>query len=819
LKRGLLVTAALGALVAALPAHAQAQQRGPRTEVVAELSPPPLARAFAGSRVLTSAVKNRRLDLRSPTSTAYLRRLDAEQRIVAARIRRAVPAARIRWRYQVVLDGLAVYLPESAIPRLRRVAGVARVTEGTAYTGEADSGASAIEAPFLWGPTYSTVGQGLKIGIIDDGIDQTHPYFDPSGYAMPAGFPKGNRKYTTAKVIVARAFAPPHPGYRNAALPFDPKLSFHGTHVGGIAAGDRGTTAVGGQVVTGIAPAAYLGNYKVLTVPAASYGGADGNSPEIARAIEAAVRDGMDVINLSLGEPEVTPSRDLAVRALNAAVDAGVVAAVSAGNSFDSIGRGSIWSPGSAAKAITVAAATNGREFDPADDFSSSGPTPLSLEMKPEVTAPGYDILSAVPRRDGTWASFDGTSMAAPHVAGGAALLLQHHPTWTPAQVKSALELTGRPVTERGVEAPTTREGGGMIDLGAANDPRVFAGPSGLSFKLLQPGRTAVQVVTLTDAGGGAGTWNVQVEPQPGAGSVDVSAPASVEVPGSLTVRASAPSGAQQGEATGFVVLSQAGVTRRIPYWLRVAAPALGREQHSILPKPGLYRGDTRGRPSLVSSYRYPDDPSPLGVPTRLDGPEQVFRFNVKRSIANFGVHIVTHAPGVAVVPRIVAAGNENRLMGEAALPYNVNPYFRSYGERMPAAGVDLPGLAGYDVVFDSPTSDGAGRFRFRFWVNDTTPPSIRMLARSISRGAPLRLRVTDGGSGVWPESLAATIDGERGRVGFNDSIATVATGSLARGVHRLTFSASDWQETRNHENVYRILPNTRTLQARFRVS
>jgi len=817
LKRGLFVTAALVALAVGLPAHASAASASPNTEVVAELAAPSLARAFSDSRVLTSAVRRRPLDLRSPTSAAYLRRLDAEQRILAARIRRAIPEAQIRWRYQVVLDGLAVYLPENAIPRLHQVPGVANVADGTEYRGGTEASASAIAAPFLWGPTFSTVGQGLKIGIIDDGLDQTHPFFDPSGYTMPAGFPKGQRRYTTAKVIVARAFAPPRPRYKNAKLPFDPKLSFHATHVAGIAAGDRGTNAVG-QVLSGIAPAAYLGNYKVLTYPAASYGGADGNSPEIARAIEAAVRDGMDVINMSIGEPEVTPSRDLAVRALNAAVAAGVVAAVSAGNTFDALGRGSIWSPGTAAGAITVAAATDDREFDPSDDFSSSGPTPLSLEMKPDVAAPGYDILSSVPRSDGLWASFDGTSMAAPHVAGGVALLLQRHPTWTPAQVKSALVLTGRPVTERGVEAPTTREGGGMIDLEAANDPRVFADPSGLSFKLLQPGRTARQVVTLTDAGDGAGTWNVQVEPQSTSASVDVTASSAVDVPGSLTVSAAAPAAAQQGDATGFVVLSRGDVTRRIPYWLRVAAPALGREQHSILPRAGLYRGDTRGRPSLVSSYRYPDDPSGLNISAKLDGPEQIFRFNVKGSIANFGVHIVSRGSGSSVEPRIVAAGNENRLMGEPALPYNVNPYFSNYGERMPVAGVDLPGRGGYDVVFDSPSTKGAGPFRFWFWINDTTPPSIRLLRHTIARGASPRLRVSDRGSGVWPASLTATIDGKRARVRFDGRVATVLGAALRRGVHRLSFSASDWQETRNMENVYRILANTRTLGAVIRV-
>ena len=87
--------------------------------------------------------------------------------------------------------------------------------------------------------------------------------------------------------------------------------------VAGIAAGDHATNE-GSALISGIAPAAYLGNYKVLTIPDPEFG-LDGNSAEIAAAIEAAVSDGMNVINLSLGEPEVEPSRDIVVHAIDAA--------------------------------------------------------------------------------------------------------------------------------------------------------------------------------------------------------------------------------------------------------------------------------------------------------------------------------------------------------------------------------------------------------------------------------------------------------------------------------------------------------------------
>jgi len=196
----------------------------------------------------------------------------------------------------------------------------------------------------------------MKIGIIDDGLDASHPYFSPTGLVYPPGFPKGRTALTTPKVIVQRAFAPAMPKARYATSPFDPSQSFHATHVAGIAAGDHATNE-GTALISGIAPSAYLGNYKALTIPTPDFG-LDGNSAEIAAAIESAVVDGMNVINLSLGEPEVEPTRDIVVHAINAAAKAGVVPVVAAGNDFNQFGYGSISSPANARSAITVAATT-----------------------------------------------------------------------------------------------------------------------------------------------------------------------------------------------------------------------------------------------------------------------------------------------------------------------------------------------------------------------------------------------------------------------------------------------------------------------------
>ncbi|HEY6152036.1 MAG TPA: S8 family serine peptidase [Gaiellaceae bacterium] len=733
------------------------------------------------------------------------------------RVERAVPGTEVRWRYRIVLNGVAVVVPAGAARRIASLPGVAEVYPSVRYHRSLYQSPAVIGAPQVWGPNLATAGDGVKIGIIDDGIDRSHPFFSPAGFAMPRGFPKGNSAYTDAKVIVARSFPPPGLKYRYAKLPFDPAESEHGTHVAGIAAGDHGTTAPGPAgrpvQVSGIAPHAYLGNYRVLTIPTAQFG-LDGNSPEIVAGIEAAVRDGMNVINLSLGEPEITPSRDIVVRAIDGAARAGVVPVIAAGNDFDVLGYGSIDSPGSAPDAITAAAATKGGAIA---GFSSGGPTPYSLRFKPDVSAPGVSILSSVPVHLGSWRYFDGTSMAAPHVAGAAALLKQRHPTWTVAQIKSALVLTGNPVGTGGAEVPPTREGGGMIWLPRADQPLVFAAPTSLSLGYLHRGRSVQRKVTLTDAGGGSGAWSVSLKRMVSGQGVALSAPASVTVPGSLTLRATATRRAAAADSDGFVVLSRGGETRRIPYWLHVSARALSRERPVRLRHPGTYRGNTRRGRQLVASYRFPSGSSALGLRAHLFGPEQVFRFVIRGRVANAGARVTSEAPGVSVSPRLVRAGDEDRLAGFTGLPLRLNPYEPSFYGIEPVVGVFRPARGTYDLVFDTASRRVAGPFTFRFWVNDTTPPSVRLRARTFRAGAPIRLTVRDRGSGVDLTSMVARVDRRYRRVllGRNGGV-EVLVGRLSPGRHSLLFIAADYQETKNTEDAVKTLPNTRRYATTF---
>jgi subtilisin family serine protease len=784
-----LVAAAAVAVLLSGSGSAAPSFPGTTTEVIVTLDAP-------------SLLAHGRAGLHAPGAA---RRVAAAQARAEQNLRAAIPSARIVERYRLVADGFALVLPARDVARLSSVPGIARVWPNASYgslsvrhitvsrSAAVAQGPQVIGADKLWGSNLATAGQGMKIGIIDDGVDAKHEYFDASGFSYPQGFPKGITADATPKVIVQRSFAPPSPAYAYARAPFDPSPngSFHATHVAGIAAGDH-NTADGALFLSGVAPDAYLGNYKALTIPTPGFG-LDGNAAQIAAAIEAAVGDGMNVINLSLGEPEISPSRDFVVHAIEAAARAGVVPVIAADNQFDEYGYGSISSPANSPSAITVGATTLSGTIA---DFSSGGPTPVSLQLKPDVSAPGVSITSALPvHQAGPYGAMSGTSMAAPQVSGAVALLLQRHPSWTVAEVKSALVQTADPVRdESGHEVSVLREGGGLINLVRADNPMFFAEPSSVSF----PVNGGSVPVALTDAGGGAGTWTASVSLQGMHHGVTVSVDPTVTVPGKLTVNANVAAAAANGDVTGFVIVTNGSESRRIPFWVEVDHPALAREPAGALTHQGIYQGNTKTGRSLVNHYRYPT----TGDGT-YPGPEVGYLVHVTKPIANFGVEVLS---GQAV-PHVVFAGDENHMLGFPGLPLAINPYLANFGETSPVAGAVLPAPGTYEIVFDTRSAAQAGPFSFRFWINDTLPPAIRVLSSS---GGSITVSIADGGSGVDPDSVRASLDGHSVAQRYHDGKLVIPA---TPGQHLLIVSASDYQELKNMEDVAGIKPNTASFR------
>ena len=452
----------------------------------------------------------------------------------------------------------------------------------------------------------------MKIGIIDDGLDKTHPYFSARGYRMPPGFPKGQKSLTSAKVIVARAFAPRTPKWKYSKRAFDPLNSDHATHVAGIAAGNHRTQSPGGRI-SGVAPKAYLGNYKVLTVPSGF--GLNGNSAEIVAGIEAAVRDGMDVINLSLGEAEIEPSRDIVAAALDGAAAAGVVPVVAAGNNFEELGAGSVTSPGSSDRAITVAAESETGGAVVAT-FSSGGPTPYSLRMKPDVTAPGS--TSSRPFRAARGSGRSSAARAWRRLTSRA-----RRPSCTsvirPGRLRRSSRRSCRPGSRccEGAWKPSRRARAAGRSISSAPTRRCSSPRRPVSRSATwRPAARRSAPVMLTDAGGGAGQWTVATTLQQPAGGVSFGVLPAVTAARGARRDGDRGAGLDPGQphrirrAHARRLIAGGSPTGSVSPRLRWRAA-----QTTPLTRTGTYKGDTRGRPALVDSYRYPEDPRAFGVP------------------------------------------------------------------------------------------------------------------------------------------------------------------------------------------------------------
>ena len=280
-----------------------------------------------------------------------------------------------------------------------------------------DRSVPAISVPAVWNAGYR--GTGIKVAVVDTGIDRTHPDF-------------------AGRIVDGASFVGGDYQDDNG----------HGTHVASICAGS-GAAQEG--TYRGVAPEARLYAAKVLD------SGGSGSMSGVMAGVEWAVDQGVQVINLSLGGSGSSDGQDALSLTCNAAVSRGIVVCVAAGNEGP-LAR-TVGSPGAAVDVITVGAVDRA---DRVASFSSRGPT-RDGRTKPDICFPGVGIVAA--RAAGTtmgspmgshYTASDGTSMATPHASGLAALLIQARLSSSPAQIKQALTETA---LDLGVDANTQGAG------------------------------------------------------------------------------------------------------------------------------------------------------------------------------------------------------------------------------------------------------------------------------------------------------------------------------------------------------------------------
>jgi len=382
-------------------ASADAFIHGPdvdNSSVVVQLRGDPLSTHSA-----TKPAPGKTIDFNSNTVKSYRAQLAVLRNGFRNWLRTNAPNAKITSEYDISLNAVAVQLNGTSLETIAGAPMVQQVQYNALYHPNLSQSYQIINASGAWGEAggRANAGAGIKIGDIDTGIDNTHPFFNPSGFSYPPGFPKCDAadsnshhqdqdcKYVSQKVIVAKVF------YNKAQQQgLDAQaIQDHGTHTAGIAAGiyDPNLNAVVNGVsigdMSGIAPGAWLGNYNVFPGDVVN-----ARSEDILNAVEAAIADGMNVLNLSLGGT-YHGNNDLLANGLDNAVDAGLVVAVAAGNSGP--GAGTIESPGRGRKIITVGASTNRHFVGQPFTYPAGGGTTIGAAVGDFPPLPGasFDLF------------------------------------------------------------------------------------------------------------------------------------------------------------------------------------------------------------------------------------------------------------------------------------------------------------------------------------------------------------------------------------------------------------------------------------------
>ncbi len=418
------------------------------------------------------------------------------------------------------------------------VRGTAKVWLDARVAASLDRSVPQIGAPAAWARGFD--GTGVTVAVLDSGIDEAHP--DLAGRITGAG------NFTD------------EPGTGD-------KVG-HGTHVASTVAG-----------VKGVAPGARILNGKVLQLEIVGPGVPTGAGREswIIAGMQWAVDQGADIVNLSLGTSQYDGNDPLS-RTVNAlTATSGTLFVAAAGNTGPD--HYSVGSPAAADAALAVGSVNRDETIS---SFSSLGPRLADGAVKPEVTAPGQDIVAARAAGartgrpvDDLHSSMSGTSMAAPHVAGTAALLRQQHPDWDAAALRAVLTSTA----SFNPSYTVYEQGGGRVDADRATRQQVRAVTTTVTagkFTVGTPQRSVRTVayrndtaepVTLSlvaevvhQAGQPAGPGTLTVEPATlivpagGMAAASVTADVTNEAPGAYSGRvvASGPDGLSLNTPVGF---------------------------------------------------------------------------------------------------------------------------------------------------------------------------------------------------------------------------------------------------------------------------
>ncbi|MDX3094639.1 S8 family serine peptidase [Streptomyces sp. ME19-03-3] len=349
--------------------------------------------------------------------------------------------------------------------------GIARIWLDGKVTADLADTTAQIGAPQAW--AAGDTGKGVDVAVLDTGVDTGHP--DLAG-----------------RIATSRSFVPEQDVTdRNG----------HGTHVASTIAG---TGAASDGKEKGVAPGADLHVGKVL-----ADSGSGQDSWVLAGMEWATVDQDADIVSMSLGSGTPSDGTD----PLSAAVDrlsaqTGALFVTAAGNAS---APGSIGGPGAADSALTVGA------VDSSDDvawFSSQGPRVGDGGLKPEITAPGVDVLAArsqyAPEGEGSYQTLSGTSMATPHVAGAAALLAAARPGLTGVQLKDLLVSSSKQTPQY----DAFQAGSGRVDVPSALGADVFASATAFTGQA-EAGDGAAAVrrpVTYTNTGSSPVTLDLSVE-------------------------------------------------------------------------------------------------------------------------------------------------------------------------------------------------------------------------------------------------------------------------------------------------------------------